>query len=61
MTLSIVWGGYLGLFSKSAIDDHIVIYNHHRFKILAHEVNLRLKSHTYFQMGCNQLAILQKP
>ncbi len=54
-------GSYLGLFAKSAIDDHIIIYNRHRFKILAREVNLRVKKHIYFQMYCNQLTILEKP
>lgn len=51
-------GAGLGLFAKSAVDDHIVIYNRHRFKIMAGEVGLKLKHHEYFQLFCNQLAIL---
>ena len=54
-------GAALGLFAKIAVDDHIVIYNRHRFKILAKEIGLKLKLHKYFQFFCNQLAILEKP
>lgn len=53
-------GSALGLFYKSADDDHIVIYNRHRFKILANEIGLKLKHHEYFQVYCNQVAILEK-
>lgn len=54
-------GSAIGLFAKSAVDDHIVIYNRHRFKILANEIGLKLKHHKYFQVYCNQMAILEKP
>jgi SAM-dependent methyltransferase len=54
-------GAALGLFAKSAVDDHIVLYNHHRFKILANEIGFVLSHHKYFQLCCNQLAILEKP
>lgn len=54
-------GSSMGLFAKSAINDHIVIYNRHRFKLLATEVKLMLRYHKYFQMYCNQLTILEKP
>jgi hypothetical protein len=54
-------GATLGLFSKIAVDDHIVIYNRHRFKILANEIGFKLKFYRYFQFYCNQLAILEKP
>ena len=53
-------GASLRLFAKSAVDDHIVIYNRKRFEILAKEVRLHLKYHNYFQGFCNQLAILEK-
>ncbi len=53
-------GAILGLTYKSAVNDHIVIYNRHRFKILANEVGLRLKYHSYFQFYCNQIAVLEK-
>ena len=53
-------GAAFGLFHQSAVDDHIVIYNRHRFKILAKEIGLKLKHHKYFQVFCNQLAILEK-
>lgn len=53
-------GSAIGLFSKVARDDHIVIYNRMRFEILAREVSLEMASHKLFQLGCNQMAILQK-
>jgi SAM-dependent methyltransferase len=53
-------GAFVGLFAKTAVDDHIVIYNRHRFKILARETGLKLKHHRYFQFYCNQIAILKK-
>ncbi len=53
-------GASFGLFAKFAVDDHIVLYNRHRFKILANEIGLRLKYHKYFQFHCNQIAILEK-
>ena len=54
-------GAKLGLFSQVAADDHIAIFNGKRFEIFAGEVGLRLASHRRFQLGCNQLAILEKP
>jgi 2-polyprenyl-3-methyl-5-hydroxy-6-metoxy-1,4-benzoquinol methylase len=51
-------GAKAGLFAKSAVDDHIVIYNHHRFCIMAREVGLKLKYYRTFQLFCNQLAVL---
>lgn len=53
-------GAKAGLFAKSAVDDHIVIYNHHRFRIMAREVGLQLKHYRTFQFFCNQLAVLSK-
>lgn len=55
------WGAYMGIFDKEQANDHIVIYDRFRFKILAAEVGLNLKYHKYFQFGCNQLAVLEKP
>lgn len=54
-------GASMGLFAKSAVDDHIVLYNRHRFHILANEMGLSLKYHRYFQLFCNQMAVLEKP
>lgn len=54
-------GAAIGLFAKSAVEDHIVIYNRHRFQILAREVGLHLRYHRYFQLFCNQIAVLEKP
>jgi SAM-dependent methyltransferase len=54
-------GCTLGLFSKVAEDDHIVIFNRKRFEIFASEVGLKLKKYRRFQFGCNQLVILEKP
>jgi SAM-dependent methyltransferase len=54
-------GAAIGLLYKSAVDDHIVIYNRHRFTILANEIGVKLKHHQYFQLHCNQIAVLEKP
>jgi|SRR5690348_2168640 SAM-dependent methyltransferase len=53
-------GASLGLFAKAAVDDHIVIYNHHRFRLMAGEVGLHLKTYKTFQFFCNQIAVLEK-
>lgn len=55
------FGATLGLFSKAAVDDHIVIYNHHRLKLLARETGLQLTNYYTFQFGCNQFATLTRP
>lgn len=55
------FGAAIGLFSATAVNDHIVIFNKKRCEIFAEEFGLRLASHRLFQFGCNQLAILQKP
>lgn len=54
-------GSGLGLFSKAAVEDHIVIFNKKRCDIFAREFGLRVKEHRLFQFGCNQLAVLEKP
>lgn len=54
-------GSAIGLFSKLARDDHIMIYNKLRFEILAREVGLEVEQHDLFQVGCNQFVILRKP
>ena len=54
-------GAVFGLFAKSAVDDHIVIYNRHRFKILANAIGLKVNRYEYFQLFCNQLVVLEKP
>lgn len=54
-------GARVGLFAKAAQDDHIVIFNRSRFRVLASEVGLELSEHRLFQMGCNQLAVLTRP
>ena len=51
-------GAACGLFAKAAVDDHIVIYNKLRMKLLAKETGLRLTSYRTFQLGCNQFATL---
>ncbi|WP_411817544.1 class I SAM-dependent methyltransferase [Hyphococcus sp. DH-69] len=53
-------GAMLGLFSKEAADDHIVIFNRKRCEIFAQEFGLKLADYKLFQMGCNQLAVLEK-
>ena len=54
-------GAAVGLFDRAAVDDHIVIFNRKRFEIFAGEFGLRLAEHRRFQLGCNQIAILEKP
>lgn len=51
-------GAACGLFAKAAVDDHIVIYNRLRMRLLAKETGLRLTSYHTFQLGCNQFATL---
>lgn len=51
-------GAALGLFARSVVKNHIVIYNRHRFSILANEIGFELRQHQTFQLFCNQLAIL---
>lgn len=53
-------GGYFGLFAKSAVSDHVVIYNRRRFKILENQFHLKLKKYKQFQFFCNQLAVFEK-
>lgn len=53
-------GAVVGLFSKAAVDDHIVIYNRHRLKLLAKETGLRLTRYYTFQLHCNQFATFTK-
>ena len=52
------YGANLGLFSKAAADDHIVIYNKKRFQILAKDFRLSIDAYKRFQLGCNQLVVL---
>jgi SAM-dependent methyltransferase len=54
-------GAAAGLFAKSAVDDHIVIYNRQRFVVLAKEIGLKLQRFELFEFGCNQLAVLARP
>jgi SAM-dependent methyltransferase len=51
-------GSAVGLFAKSAADDHIVIFNRKRLEILANEFGLRLAAYSKFELGCNQLAVM---
>ncbi|MEX0922810.1 MAG: class I SAM-dependent methyltransferase [Rhodovibrionaceae bacterium] len=53
-------GAPLGLFHRSAMDDHIVIYNKKRLQTAAKEFGLVLDRYETFQLGCNQLAVLEK-
>ncbi len=55
------FGSMIGLFNPVAVDDHIAIFNKKRLEIFAAEFNLKLAEHRWFQLGCNQIAVLQKP
>jgi 2-polyprenyl-3-methyl-5-hydroxy-6-metoxy-1,4-benzoquinol methylase len=54
-------GAAMGLFSKQAAEDHVVIYNGHRFKILAREFGLEIERYCRFELSCNQLVVFRKP
>ena len=54
-------GAKVGLFSSVAADDHIAIFNRKRPEIFAGEFGLELVEHRTFQVGCNQVAVLQRP
>ena len=51
-------GAKVGFFAKSAVNDHIVIYNRKRFEILAHEFGLTILKYKRFQLYSNQLVVL---
>ena len=53
-------GSKFGLFAKSADDHHPVIYNKHRFGVLAKHFNLKIEKYKLFEFGCNQLVILTR-
>lgn len=53
-------GARLGLFNKSVADHHVVIYDKRRLQAAATMVGFNLHAHRYFQLGCNQLAVLRK-
>jgi SAM-dependent methyltransferase len=53
-------GAKLGLFHKSVADHHVVIYDKRRLQAAGALVGFTLAKHTYFQLRCNQLAILRK-
>lgn len=52
-------GAMIGLFSKCAMEDHVVIYNKKRFEILARDLGLEIETYRRFQFGCNQLVVLR--
>lgn len=53
-------GAALGLLSKDAAHDHIVLYNRRRFEMVARDFGLALAEYRRFQCGCNQLAVLRR-
>jgi SAM-dependent methyltransferase len=53
-------GARLGLFHKSVADHHVVIYDKRRLQAAATMVGFTLDRHRYFQLRCNQLAVLRK-
>lgn len=48
-----LWGGI-----GTGHDNHVIIYNKRRFKILAYEFNLKIEKYKTFELGCNQLVIM---
>lgn len=53
-------GAKLGLFHKSVADHHVVIYDKRRLQAAAAMIGFTLDTHRYFQVRCNQLAVLRK-
>jgi SAM-dependent methyltransferase len=53
-------GSAFGLFARSAVDDHIAIFNKKRLHILANEFGLRLAAYSKFELACNQLAVMNR-
>lgn len=53
-------GAKMGLFARSAVDDHVVIYNRRRFENLANEFDLTILEYKRFQFFCNQFVVLGK-
>ena len=53
-------GAALGLLSKDAAHDHIVLYNRRRFEMVARDFGLVLAEYRRFQCGCNQVAVLRR-
>lgn len=53
-------GAALGLFSKDAAHDHIVLYNRRRFEMISRDFGLSLVEYRRFQCGCNQIAVLRR-
>lgn len=54
------WGGRVGLFHKSVEKSHVVIYDKRRLQAAAEMVGFELAEHHYFQLRCNQLAVLRR-
>ena len=53
-------GAKMGLFAASAMEDHVVVYNRHRFRIMARDLGFEVVQYRTFQLGCNQLVILRR-
>lgn len=53
-------GAAMGIFAQSAVDDHIVIYNHRRFRNLAREFGLKMILYRRFQFFANQLVVFER-
>lgn len=54
-------GARLGLFHASVVEHHVVIYDKTRLAAAARMVGFELVAHRHFQLGCNQLAVFEKP
>lgn len=53
-------GAALGLFARSAADDHVSVFNRARFDIMARDFGLQIARYRRFQVGCNQLVVLRR-
>jgi len=53
-------GAKLGLFARTVADHHVVIYSRRRLQAAAAMTGFTVEEHRYFQLGCNQIAVLKK-
>jgi len=53
-------GVKIGVFSKNAMNNHIVIYNRRRFQTLSKKYDMKMKVYKRFQLFCNQFVVLTR-
>lgn len=54
------FGSKIGIFSREAYKEHKIYFNKKSFQILAEELGFKIKKYKKFELGLNQLLILEK-